>query len=226
MKYLTLFLSAVLLAGCATTSPTNMQTRIDNIPMYGQPDIERPDYAKKADNDFIQGNINEFGTRENASKAWYAIGEKFMREGNLDYAMRRYNQSWLLNPDNYQPYWGFARVLMQQNRISEALFYLEKSASLIDEPYQEVALLSDLGSAYTFKAKEDPSFYKKANKVFQKSTEMDATYPNSWKRWAYSLYDQGKYSESWRKVIKYEELTSRNFPAQFIEKLSQKLSRP
>jgi len=37
-----------------------------------------------------------------------------MSEGNLDYAMRRYNQSWLLNPNNYQPYWGFGRILLQQ----------------------------------------------------------------------------------------------------------------
>jgi len=38
-----------MLDGCATES----RTRIDNIPMYGQPAIERPDVLKKADEDFF-----------------------------------------------------------------------------------------------------------------------------------------------------------------------------
>jgi len=110
-------------AGCAT-APTS---RIDNIPMYGQPQIERPVFLKKADEDFIKQATIGFGSREAASKAFHAQAEKFMREGNMDYAMKRYNQSWLLVPDSYQPYWGFARVVAKRGKLDDAIVYLEKS---------------------------------------------------------------------------------------------------
>lgn len=97
------FVHFISLSGCATGSS---EQRIDNIAMYGQPEIARPDFLKKADEDFIKQATSGFGSREAASKAWFAEAEKFMSQRNLDFAMRRYNQSWLLNPNNYQPYWG------------------------------------------------------------------------------------------------------------------------
>ena len=104
--------------GCA--SPTGGQ-RIDNIPMYGQPEITRPDFLKKADEDFIAKASGGFGgDRKAASDAWIAQADKYMREENLDYAMRRYNQAWLLNPDSYKPYWGFARVAARASLGSNA----------------------------------------------------------------------------------------------------------
>jgi hypothetical protein len=44
--------------------------RIDNIPMYGQPEIPRPDFLKKADEDFIKQAVAGLGSREKASEAW------------------------------------------------------------------------------------------------------------------------------------------------------------
>jgi tetratricopeptide (TPR) repeat protein len=212
----------VLLVGCTTGGGT----RIDNIPMYGQPDLERPEILKKADEDFIKKAASGFGSREEASKAWYTQGDRFLREGNLDYGMRRYNQSWLLNPNNYQPYWGFARVMLELDKVDEAIKYLEKAEALINDPYQEVALLADIGSAYTYKGKQTPSFFTKANEKFEESVELDATYPNSWRRWAFSLYEQGDYHGAWEKVNKAEALNARPFPASFIANLEDKLPRP
>jgi len=211
-----------ILSGCASN---NGVSRIDNIPMYGQPKIDRPDFLKKADRDLIEKAIQGFGSREEASKAWYAQGDKFMREGNLDFAMRRYNQSWLLNPNNYQPYWGFARVLLEQNKVDDAIQYLEKSEALIDDLYQKVALLSDMGSAYTHKGKQTPSYFSKANKKFSESIELDSNYPNSWRRWAFSLYEQGNYKEAWEKVNKAKALNAPSFPVSFISDLESKLAR-
>ena len=86
IELFSIFLS-VMLIGCASTGGT----RIDNIPMYGQPEIERPKMLKKVDEAFIKKASSGFGTREEASKAWFAQGERFLSEGNLDYGMRRYN---------------------------------------------------------------------------------------------------------------------------------------
>ena len=221
-KFIATLFITLLLLGCAS----NGGSRIDNIPMYGQPEVERPDVLKVADEEFIKSASSGFGSREEASKAWWSQGEKFMNEGNLDYAMRRYNQSWLLNPNNYQPYWGFARVMLEQNNVDESIKYLEKAESLINDPYQKVALLADMGSAYSYKGMESPGYFEKANEKFAESIALDPTYPNSWRRWAFSLYDQGNFKGAWEKVEKAESLNARPFPPKFISALEAKLPRP
>ena len=213
---------SLLLAGCVSGGGT----RIDNVPMYGQPEVERPESLRKADDDFIRQAASRFGSRQKASTAWWSQGEKHMNEGNLDHAMRRYNQSWLLDPENYQPYWGFARVLMEQDKVDDAIGYLEKAESLIDDPYQQVALLADLGSAYSYKGIESPGYFAKANEKFSQSVALDPDYPGSWRRWAFSLYEQGDYGGAWEKVRKAESLSARPFPPRFISELEARLPRP
>ena len=194
--------------------------------MYGQPEIERPEFLQQADKEFIERASSGIGSREEASRVWWSQGERFMNSGNFDYAMRRYNQSWLLNPNNYQPYWGFARVLMEQDRIDESVMFLEKAESLIDDPYQKVALLADLGSAYTFKAKTDPGYFAKANQKFGESIQLEETYPDSWRRWAFSLYEQKDYSAAWEKVRKAQELGAQPFPPSFLSALEKAAPKP
>src|SRR4029450_7180882 len=92
-------LFVAIAAGSSYGAPPSSGTRIDNIPMYGQPEIVRPDSLKQADEDFVAKVVAGFGSREKASEAWYTQADEFMRQGNLDLAMRRYNQSWLLNPN-------------------------------------------------------------------------------------------------------------------------------
>jgi tetratricopeptide (TPR) repeat protein len=212
----------ILLTACVSTE----QTRIDNVPMYGQPEIKRADHLKKADQDFINKVVSGIGTREEASELWWSQAENYMNQGNLDYAMRRYNQSWLLNPNNYQPYWGFARVQLEKGKVDEALKYLEKAELLIGQSSLKAALWVDMGSAYTVKGAEDHSYFEMANTKFAQSTELDPTYPDAWRSWAYSLYKQGKYSETWDKVTKAESLNARPFPKAFLTSLANKLPRP
>jgi tetratricopeptide (TPR) repeat protein len=213
-----LLLSGVLMIFCGCVPPGAV--RIDNVPMYGQPEVERPEVLKKADEDFIKQVTAAFGSREAASKAWWAQAEKFMREGNLDFAMRRYNQSWLLNPNNYQPYWGFGRVSLEHGKIDEAIRFLEKAEELNDDPYQKVALLADMGTAYTLKD------FAKANAKFAESVKLEADYPDTWRRWAFSLYMQGDYTGAWEKVAKAESLNAESFPPKFLSELESKKPRP
>lgn len=222
---------ALYLSGCATVPA---EKRIDNIPMYGQPGIPRPDVLKKADQDFIEQASSGFGgSREKASKAWYAEADRYMSQGNLDYAMRRYNQSWLLNPNNYQPYWGFGRVSLERNKLDEAIEHLEKAVKLCDDNYQKVALLSDAGTAYSYKAESIPEdmqternrYFQKANNYFKESTTLDPSYANSWKRWAHSLFREGNFSESWVKIKKAKSLGATGTEI-FVSNLTKKMPEP
>ncbi|KAB2325491.1 tetratricopeptide repeat protein [Betaproteobacteria bacterium SCN1] len=222
--------AALILSGCVTTGGV----RIDNVPMYGQPNVQRPDELKRADEDFIKQASEGLGGREKASQAWASQGDKFFSEGNLDFAMRRYNQAWLLNPNNYRAYWGFGRVLLQQGKIGEAIQHLEKSKQLTDDQFQKAALLSDIGSAYSAQAEsiqnnggqDKARLFSLANQNFSESTALDASYGNSWRRWAMSLYEQGNYAGAWEKVKRARLQNARPFPPQFISALEQKMAEP
>lgn len=219
---------AVIIQGCMSTGGS----RIDNVPMYGQPELLRPDFLKKADEDFINKSISGFnGSREKASKAWAKVANDFFNEGNLDYAMRRYNQSWLLNENNYQPYWGFGQVMIMQGDIDKAIKFYEKAKTLIDDEYQKPALYADLGLAYSHKARSlnDPNerslYFSKASNYFMESAGLDSTYPIVWEGWANSLYHEKKFKEAWGKVKKADEMGHPVHP-KFLESLRKEMPEP
>lgn len=209
---------AVALAGCAA-APS--ESRIDNIPMYGQPGIARPEALRKADEDFIrEASVGFDGDRKAASKAWAAQGDRFMQAMNLDYAMRRYNQSWLLSPTNYQPYWGFGRVLIESGKFEEAIQHFETAKKLCDDDYQRVALLSDTGVAYSLAHRFDL-----ANENFRQSTALDSQYAGAWGRWSESLYRQGDYAGAWTKLKQARSLGA-VIPDRFTRALTEKMPEP
>ena len=229
---LSILLSGVIAGSLCSVSA--QEQRIDNIPMYGQPAIPRPEHLKKADEDFIKEAVAGLGTREAASKAWFAQGDEYMQKRNLDFAMRRYNQSWLLNPNNYQPYWGFGRVMLERGKFEEAIQHLEKAKDLVDDQYQKIALLVDLGTAYSVRAEtvaktsatEGTRFFALANQTYSEALSLDPKYGNGWRRWAMSLYEQGDYAQAWEKVKQARAQNARPLPPAFLRALEQKMPEP
>lgn len=219
----------IALWGCANTGGP----RVDNIPMYGQPELPRPDFMKKADEAFIRDAVKLFnGSRELASRAWAKEADRFFRNGDLDYAMRRYNQAWLLDQKNYLPYWGFGQVMMVQEKYDDAIKFYEEAKLLIDENYKKPALYTDLGIAYSFKAMRIQGaddtrkrYFDAANHYFQQSSELDRKYPVVWEAWANSLYSQQRYAEAWEKVRTAKEM-GRVLQPRFLERLRSVMPEP
>lgn len=227
-RWMTAVLAPVMF-GCMNLSGP----RIDNIPMYGQPEIPRPDFMKRGDESFIREAIKPFnGSRELASKAWAMEADRLFRGGDLDFAMRRYNQAWLLDETNYLPYWGFGQVMMVIEKRDEAIKFYEKAKLLIDDDFQKPALYTDLGLAYSFKARSITSpehdrqnYFKLANEYFQRSAELDRSYPVVWEAWANSLYHEHNYKEAWEKIKRARE-TGQKINQTFLNRLSAALPEP
>jgi len=191
--------------------------RVDNIPMYGQPDIVRADIGIKADKEFINKVKNKLGDLNKASSMWALQGDKYFSERNYDFAMRRYNQSWLLNPNNYQSYWGFGRVMMMFGDFEKSIEYFKTSLSLVNDDYQKVSLLADYGASLSYAAKnhkdklESSNLYNLAIIKFKESTVLDPEYGKAWRQWAFALYQQKKYDES-RKKLKIAKSLGEPYP--------------
>jgi tetratricopeptide (TPR) repeat protein len=203
----------------------------EKLPMYGQPRVARPENLKKIDEDLIRDATFRFGNRQAASRALAEQGWTSVRRGMLDVAMRRFNEAWLLNPKNYQAFWGFGAVLSEQGKLAEAIEQLETARELIDDPKQRVALLSDLGAVHSSYGARLPAdkqldraqHFVIANNRFAESLEMDPNYARSWREWAFSLYEQERYSEAWVKAKRAMDLNSEPFPTGFLDTLRKKV---
>lgn len=227
MNRIVLFTTALfaLFAGC-TTPPSG--PRIDNIPMYGQPGISRPDFLKKADADFISKATSGFGgDRKVASRAWTEQAARFLAQGNLDYAMRRYNQAWLLDDANYEVYWGFGRVMVESDHFEDGVRFTKQAAGLCHDDAQLPAIYSDLGVAYSYfanampqdRSSERSEAFAAANAAFTKSVELDPKYGNAWRRWSICLAMEHKYSEAAEKAKRAKELGAHPIPSTVLKEI-------
>lgn len=222
-----LFMAAPRLGGAQSNST-------DTLPMFGQPKMARPESLKQADEAFIRDATFRYKTRQAASSAFATQGWTAARASQLDVAMLRFNQAWLLNPKNYAAFWGFGSVLSQRGKLAEALEHLETARQLIDDPTQRVALLCDLGTVHSEYAMRLPAErqleraqqFVLANSRFTESLENDPKFAPSWREWAISLYDQERYSEAWVKVKQARENRAEPFPPDFLKKLSAKMPEP
>lgn len=206
----------------------------DTLPMYGQPKIPRSEAQKSADEAFVRDNTLRFRTRAAGSVAFAAQGWTALRANQLDVAMQRFNQAWLMNPKYYGAFWGFGAVLSERGRWVEAIEQLETARTLIDDPAQRPALLSDLGALHSEYAVRLPAdtqldraqHFVLANSRFTESVENDPKFAPAWREWAMSLYDQERYSEAWVKAKRVQELGGEPLPPEFLKKLSAKMPEP
>ena len=206
----------------------------DTLPMFGQPKIARSDSQRQADEAFIRDNALRYKTRQAASSAFASQGWSAIRAKQLDAAMLRFNHAWLLNPKNYNVFWGFGAVMSERGKLMEAIEHLETARELIDDPVQRPALLADLGNVHseyasrlsTDKQLERAHHFVMANSRFTESVENDPKFASAWREWAISLYEQERYSEAWIKAKRARELKAEPFAPEFLKKLSAKMPEP
>jgi tetratricopeptide (TPR) repeat protein len=230
-RFLHLLLLALALTMFRVDGAVAQSDPSEKLPMYGQPGIARPESLKKIDEDVVRDATFRFGNRQAASRALAEQGWASVRKGMLDIAMRRFNEAWLLNPKNYQAFWGFAAVLSEQGKLAEAIEQLETARELNDDPKQRVALLSDLGAVHSSygarlpvdKQLDRAQHFVIANNRFAESLEMDPNYARSWREWAFSLYEQERYSEAWVKAKRAMELNGEPFPPGFLDTIKKKV---
>jgi Flp pilus assembly protein TadD len=206
----------------------------ENLPMFGQPKIPRPENLKEADEAFIRDSTLRYGNRQAASKALATQGWAAIRAKQGDMAMQRFNQAWLMNPKNYSVFWGFGAVLSEKGKLAEAIEQLETARELADDSTQRTALLCDLGTVHSEYAARMPvekqleraHHFVVANNRFSESLELNPKYAPSWREWAISLYAQERYSEAWVRVRQARALDAEPFPPDFVKKLSEKMAEP
>ena len=85
---------ALVLVVCATP--------INELPMYGG--REKTPAMREADAQFVQDSTADGTSREAASREMAQLGWQYFYRNDFSTAMKRFNQAWLLDPNDPEAY--------------------------------------------------------------------------------------------------------------------------
>ena len=95
---------------------------INELPMYGG--LEKTASQKQADDIYITTMTRGGRSREDAANVAAKVAWNIFYQGDKSTAIKRFNQAWLLDPDNQLALWGFAVTCMDRGQIEDAVrFY-------------------------------------------------------------------------------------------------------
>lgn len=124
----------------ATTQPVHDNT----LPRYGNPDWETIwDRASPQEREQLPQQSRHAGMR----------GWQYLRQGDLDTAMKRLNQAWLLHPQNPEALWGMAIVQMERAKAAQppaVLPLLDEAVDLMEEALADAAPTQQLQTDAAF----------------------------------------------------------------------------
>ena len=112
-------------------------------PMYGE--VSKTKEQKETDESFIKAVVEQFGSKEKAGEAHIGLAWKYFYNDSLVVAMKRFNQAWMLNPENPDSYFGFAALMEIKGDSNEAkrLYKIgiekDKSNQRSEKCYQRIA---------------------------------------------------------------------------------------
>ena len=196
-------------------------------PMYGG--IVRTPEEQAIDAEFLKRAVQEFGSRAKASEAQMQFGWQYFDQGDWRTAMKRFNQAWLLQPDNADVFWGFGSVALDKRDADQAIAMFEKSISL--NPLHAPVVCS-LGSAHQLKATQMPSraaatpHLEESVKYCAQGAALDAKEEFCYTTWAGTLMLQGKYGEAWDKVRAAQRLGGKTVNPDVLHDLSRLQPEP
>ncbi|MGC4022250.1 MAG: hypothetical protein QM734_10045 [Cyclobacteriaceae bacterium] len=102
---------------------------INKLPMYGR--VEKCKDQLDSDKEFLIGCDKEFKSRQEGARYYVEKAWGYFYSNQLDLAMKRFNQSWLLDSLNADIYWGFGNILgMRDRNFKESIIYFERSLKL------------------------------------------------------------------------------------------------
>lgn len=199
--------------------------------MYGGMDRQSDPVLKGADDALIEGTTKEFGSRNSASRRFTDAGFRYYFRNDLGTAMRRFNQGWLLDPNNPDVFYGFMAVLNDRDMHCDARQMAEKAFELGLEKSAET--LADAGREYALCAMQDTTlddstktaYTKRSSEYFTEALILKPNSPYVYGHWASAAYRLGNYPAAWDYVALQRKYGGK--PAkQFLKLLRAKMPEP
>lgn len=167
----------------------------NEVPMYGDPD--KPNKLSARDRDYIASIEKAGHTRQEVALEVMGQGWGYYQKGDLASAIRKFNQAWLLDPENPNIYHGFALVVAQRDKAvgqAEQLFRMALS-----RPGVNVNAYVDFGRFLMVLDRLDESLVQ-----FRKAIEVSPTAPNARSNLSIVYAKKGDYAQAceWAKAAR------------------------
>jgi len=201
---------SILIASWAIS--TSNATPINELPMFGNQ--EKTAAQKAADTELIRG-IEKLGySREAAADKAVRQAWLYWRKGDLASAMKRFNQAWLLDPENGNLYHGFAIITFQKNGpVPEVEQYFRLAVS---KTKVSARAHVDYGRFLWTQDRFEESISR-----LEKALEISATIPGARPNMAFVYYRKGDFKAAchWAKAANDNKET---LEAGFLDEMCQR----
>ncbi|RZL16268.1 MAG: hypothetical protein EOO62_01760 [Hymenobacter sp.] len=180
-------LLSILCLGVSCSAPCPTTSNL--LPMYGK----QPKCAEQlaADQEFLDLSDKQYATRRIASAHYAQVGWGLFYDKQLDAAMKRFNQAWLLDSTNAEPYWGFANILGMKQQFRSSISLFRKYLTM--NPTQAKAW-AGLGTSYgqLFFQTKKAAFLESSIIATKQCVKLDPTYGEGYAQLAagYAYYMQ------------------------------------
>jgi tetratricopeptide (TPR) repeat protein len=140
-----LTLKNVLYTCLKSMSPQKEQVNL--LPMYGY--MPKQPFQLEADRKFLEYADKTFKSRKEAAENYAKLGWDYYEKGELETAMKRFNQVWFLDSTNCQSFWGFGNIYGLKEKPEESNGFLRKAQKLgCTSPFLLEAFTSNWFSLY------------------------------------------------------------------------------
>ena len=131
---------------------------INLLPRYG--------YKKKCaeqlafDSEFLAECDKKFPNRKEAALYYVGAGWSYFGKNDLNTAMKRFNQAWLLDSTNAEVYSGFGQVTGMKGQFKSSIVELEKSLSIDSNNPKALQSIATSYGQYFFQTKDETYLQK------------------------------------------------------------------
>lgn len=200
----------------------------NTLPMYGG--IPATGRYQEVDRKFIEEVIRLAGSREKASERAVQLGWQHFYKGEHDMAMKRFNQAWLLVPDNPDAFWGFGIVMGSRGKYDESIKMFERSRALAP---QNARMLTDFalsviakGGSGSMSQSERNAAFIQAHALLNEAEALEPMFPLIYANRAILFYLYGEYAAAWHSVDRAQGIAPGAVQEKFLRDLSTKMPRP
>ncbi len=190
----------------------SISQNINILPMYGG--YEKNTLQLKADKDFVT-KFTESMDNKTASAGIVNGAWQFFNQGDYDTAMKRFNQAWLLDSNNWDVYKGYISVYAQKKSLKDLHDYTEK---LINQNPTNATLHCFSGAINNNQGLETETdskqYWDMAETEFQKGLKLDNNNPFCQLNYASVLYHNGKYQDAWNHLVENSILPNSRYDTQ------------
>ncbi len=173
-----LLISAVSIAQQSSYSSwqEDAKTNIRLLPKYGN--APKTDEQKESDQELIDKYVAQEGTRLKGSELLVKLGFDYLYKRDFKTAMYRFNQAWLLDPENPNVFWGFGAIYFSFGDVENAIRQYDEGLLLNGNNSN---ILTDKATIYMTKYMRSQSEedYSDALTLFKKSYRNDPKNQNT-----------------------------------------------